>query len=228
MHRAGVGDRAQRARRRPLPGPRRAPGADEAATDAMVDALARLPDRRDVVIGRAERRPPLREGSRSGRRGRHRARPGLRPGRRRGRSLARGPGALSILAASDPGGMTPVPRMYMRKMAVGPGGEGPDRPAQERGREPRGDRRRVRPQGGRRHGDRARPAAPRRPDRRDPRGRRAHQADRRRRHHGHRSTRRSAAPTTTWRSASAARSRASSRPRRCAASAARSRASCGR
>ena len=34
------------------------------------------------------------------------------------------PGALSILAASDPGGLMSVPRMYMRKMAVGPVAKG--------------------------------------------------------------------------------------------------------
>ena len=34
------------------------------------------------------------------------------------------PGALSILAASDPGGLMQVPRMYMRKMAVGPVAKG--------------------------------------------------------------------------------------------------------
>jgi len=34
------------------------------------------------------------------------------------------PAALSILAASDPGGLMQVPRMYMRKMAVGPVAKG--------------------------------------------------------------------------------------------------------
>src|ERR1700675_3998638 len=35
-----------------------------------------------------------------------------------------GVGALSILAACEPGGMTMVPRMYMKKMAVGPVAKG--------------------------------------------------------------------------------------------------------
>ena len=103
------------------------PAADEAASAAMVAALGSLPISGRIVIGRP---------SRATARGRQRAGSGGRP-----LDLALDPvegpavvarggvGALSIIAAGDPDSMTAMPRMYMKKMAVGPVGEGPYRPA---------------------------------------------------------------------------------------------------
>jgi fructose-1,6-bisphosphatase II len=97
--------------------------ADRAASEAMVEALQRVPITGRLVIGRDDDRHPLSEGREVGGGG-----PAL--------DLACDPvgngvavaggrqGAISILAASDPGGLTPLPRMYMKKMAVGPVAKG--------------------------------------------------------------------------------------------------------
>jgi fructose-1,6-bisphosphatase II len=93
--------------------------ADEAASQAMVDALAKLQISGEVVIGRQDEAHLLSVGSKVGGGGR-RLELALDPVEG-GPVLARGQsGALSILAASDPGGLMPLPRMYMKKMAVGP------------------------------------------------------------------------------------------------------------
>ena len=227
MHRPGGGDRASRAGRGPLPRPRRSPRRPTgAACEAMREALDALPVSGTLVIGRDDEGHALAEGVELGAR-RPPARPRLRPGRERHGGRRAASGALSILAASDPGGLMQVPRMYMRRWRSGRSRRAASTCAAG-AREPRGDRRRVRAPGRRRHRDRARPAAPRRPGRRDPRGRRPHQADRRRRHHGLDQRRDPRHERPPRRSASAARPRASSPRRRCAAWAARSRASCGR
>ncbi len=98
-------------------------GADEAAGKAMVNALARLPILGKVVIGRADDGHPLRPGVEVGSGG-----PAYElacdPVEGAG-VVSRGQaGALSILAAGRPGGMARVPRMYMKKMAVGPVAKG--------------------------------------------------------------------------------------------------------
>jgi fructose-1,6-bisphosphatase II len=89
----------------------------------MVDALDALPISGRLVIGREEDDHPLAEGREVGGGG-----PKLDLACDpvgNGAAVAGGrQGALSILAASDPGGLTPLPRMYMKKMAVGPVAKG--------------------------------------------------------------------------------------------------------
>jgi fructose-1,6-bisphosphatase II len=94
-------------------------GADEAASEAMVAALRKLEIAGTVVIGRPDEGHPLAVGAPVGGGGRELE---LAVAPLEGSPvLARGQaGALSILAAADPGGLTPLPRMYMKKMAVGP------------------------------------------------------------------------------------------------------------
>jgi fructose-1,6-bisphosphatase II len=94
-------------------------GADEAATGAMVEALERVAISGTVAIGPPDDGHPLAAGSTVGGGGR---KLDLAVDPIEGEPvLARGQGeALSILAAADPGGLTPLPRMYMKKMAVGP------------------------------------------------------------------------------------------------------------
>jgi fructose-1,6-bisphosphatase II len=97
--------------------------ADRAAAEAMLDALHALPISGRLVIGREEEDHPLAEGREVGGGG-----PKLDLACDpvgNGAAVAGGrQGALSILAASDPGGLTPLPRMYMKKMAVGPVAKG--------------------------------------------------------------------------------------------------------
>jgi fructose-1,6-bisphosphatase II len=97
--------------------------ADRASWAAMSEALGRVPISGTVVIGRLVDGNPLAPGSVHGRGGRQLE---LACAPVEGSAMvARGQaGAISILAASDPGGMTRVPRMYMKKMAVGPVGRG--------------------------------------------------------------------------------------------------------
>jgi fructose-1,6-bisphosphatase II len=100
-----------------------ADAADEAASDAMRIALAGVPVSGTLVIGREGDGHALREGSELGAGGRALDLACDPVGN--GSAVAAGrPGALSILAASDPGGLMSVPRMYMRKMAVGPVAKG--------------------------------------------------------------------------------------------------------
>ncbi len=99
-------------------------GADEAASAAMVDAMGRLHVDGNIVIGRAEADHPLSEGRLLGQGGGIKLELACDPVEG-GSVLARGQsGALSILAAALPGGMTRAPRMYMKKMAVGPVAKG--------------------------------------------------------------------------------------------------------
>lgn len=98
-------------------------GADEAASEAMVTALDALPIDGRIVIGRSEDGHPLNPGATYGSGGQT-LDLACDPVEGAG-VVARGQaGALSILAACDPGGMTRVPRMYMKKMAVGPVAKG--------------------------------------------------------------------------------------------------------
>ncbi len=100
-----------------------AEAADRAASDAMRVALAGVPVSGTLVIGREGDNHTLHEGSELGAGGRALDLACDPVGN--GTAVAGGrPGALSILAASDPGGLMQVPRMYMRKMAVGPVAKG--------------------------------------------------------------------------------------------------------
>ncbi len=100
-----------------------ADAADEAASDAMRVALAGVPVSGTLVIGREGDGHALLEGSELGAGGFALDLACDPVGN--GSAVAGGrPGALSILAASDPGGLLQVPRRYMRKMAVGPVAKG--------------------------------------------------------------------------------------------------------
>jgi len=97
--------------------------ADRAASVAMREALDGVPVSGTLVIGRDDQAHALHEGSELGSGGRRLDLACDPVGN--GTAVAGGrPGALSILAASDPGGLMQVPRMYMRKMAVGPVAKG--------------------------------------------------------------------------------------------------------
>ena len=93
--------------------------ADEAASDAMLSALQRLPITGRIVIGREEAGHQLEAGA-----GGPELDLALDPVEGPAVVARGGVGALSIIAAGDPDSMTPVPRMYMRKMAVGPVAKG--------------------------------------------------------------------------------------------------------
>jgi fructose-1,6-bisphosphatase II len=98
-------------------------GADEVASQAMVGALRNLEIAGNIVIGRPDEGHLLAVGATVGGGGREME---LAVDPIEGSPvLARGQsGALSILAAADPGGLMPLPRMYMKKMAVGPVAKG--------------------------------------------------------------------------------------------------------
>jgi fructose-1,6-bisphosphatase II len=97
--------------------------ADEAASEAMAAGLAMLPISGRVVIGRPEDDHRLHAGVELGGGGR---RLDLAVDPIEGPAVVArgGVGALSIIAAGDPDSMTRVPRMYMKKMAVGPVAKG--------------------------------------------------------------------------------------------------------
>ena len=86
--------------------------ADEAASDAMISALQRLPISGRIVVGREEAGHQLETGVEAGGGG-----PeldlALDPVEGPAVVARGGVGALSIIAAGDPDSMTPVPRMYM-------------------------------------------------------------------------------------------------------------------
>jgi fructose-1,6-bisphosphatase II len=98
-------------------------GADDAASEAMVSAIDELPISGTVVIGRSEDGHPLSPGATLGAGGRPME---LACDPVEGSIVVArgGVGALAIMAAGDPGGMKRVPRMYMKKMAVGPVAKG--------------------------------------------------------------------------------------------------------
>ncbi len=98
-------------------------GADEAASEAMVNAIEALPVSGTVVIGRNESGHALSPGAKLGGGG-QKLELACDPVEGAGVVSRGGVGALSILAACEPGGMTRVPRMYMKKMAVGPVAKG--------------------------------------------------------------------------------------------------------
>jgi fructose-1,6-bisphosphatase II len=98
-------------------------GADTAACEAMVHAIDALPVSGTVVIGRSEQGHALAPGATMGGGGMELE---LACDPVEGAAVVGrgGVGALSILAACEPGGITRVPRMYMKKMAVGPVAKG--------------------------------------------------------------------------------------------------------
>ena len=100
-----------------------AASADRVAAEAMLAALELLPISASVVFGRDGDEHPLHAGVQTGAGGRPLDLACDPVGN--GAAVASGKlGAISVLAASDPDGMLRVPRMYMRKMAVGPVAKG--------------------------------------------------------------------------------------------------------
>ena len=94
-------------------------GADEAASAGMLQALEHFPIDGRIVIGTAEDGNQLAVGERVGAGGE----PfdlALDPLEGRGVVARGGYGAMSMIAAGDPGSLRTLPDMYMRKMAVGP------------------------------------------------------------------------------------------------------------
>ena len=94
-------------------------GADAAASKGMRQALGHLPIDGQIVIGTAEEGHALGVGERVGGGGE----PfdlALDPLEGRGVVARGGYGAMSMIAAGDPGSLLTLPDMYVRKMAVGP------------------------------------------------------------------------------------------------------------
>ena len=184
--RDGPGHRGRRDRLRPADGPRRRE-ADRAAVEAMRRAMDEIDVDGTIVIGEGERdeAPMLFIGEQVGDRT-SAARQGT------GVDIAVDPlegtnlvahgqaNAITVLAASERGGLLHAPDTYMDKLCVGPIAAGHVDIARRRPRTS-AHRRGARPEGQRHHRGDPRPAAPRRADRRGPRGRRAHQAHQRRR-----------------------------------------------
>jgi fructose-1,6-bisphosphatase II len=97
--------------------------ADRAASEATVAALEALRISGSLVIGREDEGHPLGEGITVGLGGDAFDLACDPVGN--GAAVAAGrAGALSVLAASEPGGLLRLPRMYMKKMAVGPVAKG--------------------------------------------------------------------------------------------------------
>ncbi len=97
--------------------------ADEAAAVAMRDALAALPIDGRIVIGSLDDGVPLAVGTSIGAGG---SQVDLALDPLEGREVVArgGTGAMSMVAVGDPGSLTTLPDMYMRKMAVGPRARG--------------------------------------------------------------------------------------------------------
>ncbi len=185
--RDGPGHRGGRDRVGAGDGSRRPDGADRLATEAMRATMDEIDFAGRIVIGEGERdeAPMLYIGEEVGRRGGRADLPevDIAVDPLEGTNLvAHGQaGAITVLAASEDGGLLHAPDTYLEKLCVGPVVAGQGRHPREPDREPRADRRGARPAGPRHHRGHPRAAAPRRPDRRGPRGRRPHQADQRRR-----------------------------------------------
>jgi fructose-1,6-bisphosphatase II len=101
-----------------------ATAADRAASEATLTALEHLRVSGTLAIGRDEDDHPLAEGVRVGAGGGEEIDLACDPVGNGAAVAAGRVGALSILAASEPGGLTRLPRMYMKKMAVGPVAKG--------------------------------------------------------------------------------------------------------
>ncbi len=97
--------------------------AEEAASEAMRIVLERLPMDGRIVIGAADDRASLESGAQVGAGGL----PldlALDPLEGRGVVARGGTGAMSMVGVGEPGSLTTLPDMYMRKMAVGPRARG--------------------------------------------------------------------------------------------------------
>ena len=193
--------------------------ADQAAVDAMRTQLNLLDIQGVVVIGEGERdeAPMLYIGEEVGTGKGPAVDIALDPLEGTTLTAKDMPNALAVIAMGPRGSMLHAPDVYMDKLAIGPGY--PDGLVDPRhDARPSGSSALARAKGTaprRRHGLRARAAAPRGADRRDPRHRRPHPADHRRRRRRRDPLRRAArrpASTCTW--ARAARRRACWRRRR--------------
>ena len=98
-------------------------GAEEAAFTGMRQVLERLPISARVVIGAPEGSGQLAIGDDIGAGG-EAFDVALDPLEGRGIVARGGNGAMSMLAVGEPGSLTTLPEMYMRKLAVGPAARG--------------------------------------------------------------------------------------------------------
>ena len=94
-------------------------GAQEAACTGISEALAALPIDGRIVIGASEQAEELAAGEKIGGGG-ERFDLALDPLEGAGIVARGGSGAMSMIAAGEPGSLQTLPDMYMRKMAVGP------------------------------------------------------------------------------------------------------------
>jgi fructose-1,6-bisphosphatase II len=97
--------------------------AEEAACEGMKAALDQLPIEGRIVIGAAEPSEELAVGGTVGGGG-VKVDLALDPLEGRGVVARGGSGAMSMIAVADPGSLSALPDMYMRKMAVGPRARG--------------------------------------------------------------------------------------------------------
>jgi fructose-1,6-bisphosphatase II len=94
-------------------------GAQEAACTGMAEAVEQLPIDGNIVIGASEEAEQLAAGGRIGAGG-ETFDLALDPLEGAGIVARGGSGAMSMIAAGEPGSLQTLPDMYMRKMAVGP------------------------------------------------------------------------------------------------------------
>jgi fructose-1,6-bisphosphatase II len=94
-------------------------GAQEAACTGMGESLEQLPIDGNIVIGASEEADNLAAGQKIGAGG-ETFDLALDPLEGAGIVARGGSGAMSMIAAGDPGSLQTLPDMYMRKMAVGP------------------------------------------------------------------------------------------------------------
>jgi fructose-1,6-bisphosphatase II len=98
-------------------------GAEEAACTGMGESLQQLPIDGNIVIGASEEAENLAAGQKIGAGG-ETFDLALDPLEGAGIVARGGSGAMSMIAAGDPGSLQTLPDMYMRKMAVGPRARG--------------------------------------------------------------------------------------------------------
>jgi fructose-1,6-bisphosphatase II len=96
---------------------------DEAAATAMRDALEQFPIAGRIVVGGSDKEKVFDAGEEIGAGGEH-VDLAVDPLEGRGVVARGGTGAMSMIAVGEPGSLLPLPRMYMRKMAVGPRARG--------------------------------------------------------------------------------------------------------
>ena len=168
-------------------GPRRTRWGRPAATEAMRRTMDEIDFAGRIVIGEGERdeAPMLYIGEQVGRRGtaptcRRSTSRSIRSRAPTSSPTAR-PGRSPCWPRRRPAACSTRPDTYLEKLCVGPVVAGKVDIRESPDREPRADRGGARPAGPRHHGGHPRAAAPRRPHRRGPRRRRAHQAHQRRR-----------------------------------------------